>query len=122
MIEILDIGVIMGSTSLPIFEDMVERYPGANYFYRDFKSRCSCEDPDCARRAMQSNIEHLFDQDKERCALFFQKLAEVDQQPSDEQIRAILVGMGLIVGTGREEDIVEARLREMGLEYHRTLQ
>lgn len=121
-LEILDIGVIMGSTSLAIFEDMVERYPGAPYFYADFKGRCTCGDPDCARRAMQDNLEHLFGKDNDKCALFFQKLAEVDQQPSDEQIRAILVSMGLIVSTGREEDIVADRLRELGFEYVGSIQ
>lgn len=110
--EILDIGVIMSSTTLWMFEDMVERYPGARYFYEDFKGRCICGDPHCAREAMQSNLKHLFEGDKEKCALLFERLSHCDSQPSDTQIRAILVEMGIIVSTGAEEDEFDRRVRE----------
>jgi len=116
MIEMLDLGVIMSSSAQWVFEDMVERYPGAKYFFENFKSRH--DNPENARREMQSNLAHLFDGDKELCARFFEKLSYYETQPTTEQIRQKLNdGLGIVVTDGQqrsaEDDEIRKHLEEL---------
>lgn len=110
--EMLDIGIIMGSTSLTVFEDMVQKYPGASYFYGFFKDYCKCGDPECSRKMVQQNLQHLFNGDKDQCALFFQKLSGCEGEPSGVVIQTVLADMGLLVSTEPERKLVQDRIME----------
>lgn len=124
MIEFLDLAVIMGSSCQDIFLDMVKRYPGAQQFYDHVETLpCECNDPHCSRRALQGYLAQWFEGDKDRVALFFEKLTEVDGTPSMQTVQTILANiMGRIVSTGEERDFVdnfEKMLREKGINFTR---
>ena len=106
----------MGSQANFVFDDMVTRYPGASSFYAGFKERakdCPCGDPPtCARRQMQMNLEHLFDDDKEQVAEFFNRLHELGHEASEMEIRKCLADMGLLVSTSEERALVN-RLEDL---------
>ena len=115
MVEIpLDIGVIMTCPTDWVFLEMVERYPGARYFYNNFVDSCECGDPSCARKLMQGNIDHLFEDDKKRLAAFFEALSKFTIQPTPEQQSHALKTLGYDVSfSKRENDEIEDFKRQL---------
>ena len=124
-LEMLDLGVILSSETNWVFMDMVERYPGAKYFYDSIVARGDEEGETELREQMQVDLHSLFRGDREKCAKFFELLSH-EQSPAQESVvRSALISMGMKVSTRHEreaEDPILQTLRDMfpGMKVIRT--
>lgn len=72
--EELDIGILMGSRSMSIFLDHVDRYPGARHLYDVIQQTpCECGDESCSRRTFQFVIHEAAGNDRGLAAEFIVK-------------------------------------------------
>lgn len=74
---VLDIGILMGSRSPQVFEDMVSKYPGAQEILAGIKMMgCECGDPMCAQKTFQTLITMDHQATKEEAASFIEFVME----------------------------------------------
>lgn len=78
---ILDIGVLMGSRSPQVIDEMVALYPGAKVVMDQIIAKeCSCNNPMCQYDAFQMMLANIAGDNKEVAAKFLEAVEEKKAQ------------------------------------------
>lgn len=78
---ILDVGVLMGSRSPQVLDEMIEIYPGAKTVMDQIEAKqCTCLNPMCKYDTFQAMLENIAGEDKDLAAKFLQAVEDKKAQ------------------------------------------
>lgn len=85
-----DIGILLGSQSDDIFNEMLDIYPNARKLYDVvIQAKCSCGDPSCPRKCFQYVLEVASEGDLKRAADFIEEASKECSCPAE--VRELMV-------------------------------